>query len=106
VGLALAEMAIAGEMGFRVGRIADHAALFGEGPSRVLLCVMGQSLSKVEGRIRAADLGHVDLGSAGGDRLVVEHVVDVALEDAIGAWQEALPNALGLQPATGLRGNG
>jgi phosphoribosylformylglycinamidine synthase subunit PurL len=106
VGLALAEMAIAGELGFRVAGVANHAALFGEGPSKVLLCVLGQSLSKVEARIRAADLGYVDLGSAGGDRLVVEDLVDVALDDATRVWQDALPDALGLQPATDLRGRG
>jgi phosphoribosylformylglycinamidine synthase len=106
VGVALAEMAVTSQVGFRLSGIADHAALFGEGPSRVLLCVPGPSQSEVQARITAADLGYVDLGAAGGDRLVVEGLVDVALEDAIRAWRDALPHALGLPPAADLGGSG
>jgi len=35
------------------------------------------------------------LGQAGGDRLVVDGLVDVALADAVDAWRDALPRALG-----------
>ncbi len=106
VGLALAEMAVAGEAGFHVSGIADHAALFGEGPSRVLLCVAESSRSEVEARVQAADLGCRFLGPAGGDRLVIEGLVDVGLADAVSSWRHALPRALGLAPSVDLVGGG
>jgi len=98
LGVALAEMAVRSEVGFRVGGIADHAALFGEGPSRVILNVSSAALGEVEARIDAAGISSVRLGQAGGDRLVVEGLLDLALSDARTAWRDNLPAALGVLP--------
>jgi phosphoribosylformylglycinamidine synthase len=97
IGVALAEMAVGSGVGFRVSGIADHVALFGEGPSRVVLSVPEATLDKVAARIAAAGLIVADLGRAGGDRLVVDGLLDVSLADATAAWRGSLPNALGLQ---------
>jgi hypothetical protein len=40
------------------------------------------------------------LGAAGGDRLVVDGLVEVALADAVSAWRLALPSALDVAPAS------
>ena len=42
----------------------------------------------------------LDLGLAGGDRLVVDGAFDVALEAAAAAWREAIPRLLGREAAT------
>jgi phosphoribosylformylglycinamidine synthase II len=94
LGVALAEMAVRSQVGFRVEGIADHGALFGEGPSRVILSVPPAALSDVQARCEAAGLAWVPLGQAGGDRLVVAGLVDVTLADAVGWWRGALPRVL------------
>src|SRR5690606_40941935 len=47
IGVALVEMAVRSDVGFSVARIADHRALFAEGPSRVLLSVPADNLTPV-----------------------------------------------------------
>jgi phosphoribosylformylglycinamidine synthase len=96
VGVALAEMAVHGEVGFQVGGIPDHHALFGEGPSRVVLSVPVASLAAVEARIAAFGIGWARLGRAGGDRLVIDGLLDLSLTDAGQAWRGALPRRLGV----------
>jgi phosphoribosylformylglycinamidine synthase len=96
VGVALAEMAVRGEVGFQVGGIPDHHALFGEGPSRVVLSVPAASLAAVEARAAAAGIRWARLGRAGGDRLVIDGLLDLSLTDAVQAWRGALPQRLGV----------
>ena len=103
IGLALAEMAVASNVGFAVpaGHLAGHSMLFGEGPSRVLLSVAPAQVALV---LAAADADGVpisQLGVAGGSRLVVEGLVDVDLVEAVSAWRSALPRALGLDAPIG-----
>jgi len=96
LGVALAEMARRGGCGFTVAGIADHVALFGEGPSRVVVSVdAGAALDDLAARVEAAGLALTVLGRAGGTRLVVEGLLDVALEDAVRAADGVLPAALG-----------
>ncbi|MDQ6617559.1 MAG: phosphoribosylformylglycinamidine synthase subunit PurL [Actinomycetota bacterium] len=102
IGVALAEMAVRSGVGFIVpaGRLSGHSALFGEGPSRVVVSVAPQRVAAV---VAAADAAHVpvsQLGSAGGDdRLVVGGLLDVDLADAVESWRSALPRALGIEAA-------
>jgi phosphoribosylformylglycinamidine (FGAM) synthase-like enzyme len=99
--VALAEMAIAGEVGFAVrleGSLAEMVpalACFSESASRVVLSVEPAMAGEVLERARSAGVAVVDLGQATGDRLVMEGAFDVALADAATAWREALPRALG-----------
>jgi len=97
VGVALAEMAVASGVGFQVDGIPDHASLFGEEPSRVLFSVPDSGRAELQRRVEAAGLGFCPLGRAGGDRLVVAGLVDVARADAETAWRGALPAALGVR---------
>jgi phosphoribosylformylglycinamidine synthase len=99
LGVALAEMAMRSQVGFRVANIADHVELFGEGPSRVILSVPAPALDEVRARVAAAGVDWAALGTGGGDRLVVEGLLDLPLAEARAAWQGALPEALGAMAA-------
>ncbi len=96
LGVALAEMAIAGGVGCRVGGIGDHRGLFGERPSRVVLSVPPGSAEAVRTAARDAKVAVVELGRAGGDRLVVEGLLDVGVADAATAARRVLPDAFAL----------
>jgi phosphoribosylformylglycinamidine (FGAM) synthase-like enzyme len=96
LGVALAEMALAADVGFVVDGVDDHVALFAESASRVLFCLPADAVAALAGRVDAAGLVWQDLGAAGGDRLVVAGLVDIALGDARTPWRAALPDALGL----------
>jgi phosphoribosylformylglycinamidine synthase len=98
LGLALAEMAVRSGVGF-VARPPDdaggHRWLFGESPSRFVLAVDPAALAEAHRRHRAAGVPAAVVGDAGGDRLRVEGLVDVALADAAAAWKGRLPELLG-----------
>jgi phosphoribosylformylglycinamidine synthase len=95
VGLALAEMVVRSGVGASVARIHDHAQLFGEGAGRALLCVTAEDAPTVLERCEAAGVAVERLGAAMGDRLVVKDLLDVAVDEATGAWRDRLPVALG-----------
>jgi hypothetical protein len=60
----------------------------------VIVSVPAPALEEVRTRVAAAGVGWVPLGIGGGDRLVVEGLVDLALAEATAAWAHALPDAL------------
>jgi phosphoribosylformylglycinamidine synthase len=93
--VALAEMAVRSGVGCNVARIADHRALFGEGPSRVVVAVSADQLVDIEQAASAAGVPVTRLGVASGDRIKIKDLVDVALTDAVDAWRNCLPVALG-----------
>ena len=97
VGLALAEMAVASGVGFAVSPPpgSDHRWLFAESPSRFVLAVDPAAVGEVQRRQGAAGVDGTVVGAAGGDRLVVDGLVDVALADAVAAWRGRLPELLG-----------
>ena len=94
LGVALAEMAFAGGVGFRVTGVTDHAQLFSEAPSRVVVCALPAHAPEVLRRAADAGVPASLLGGSGGDRLVVEGLVDLDLADARMQWQSALPEAV------------
>jgi phosphoribosylformylglycinamidine synthase II len=95
LGLALAEMAVRSGVGFSVARVADHAELFSESPSRAVLCIAPEHLSAVESVLDHAGVPFARIGAAGGDRLSVKGLLDLPLSAAVGAWRDRLPAALG-----------
>ncbi len=96
LGVALAEMAVRGGTGFRVAATgADHAWLFAESASRVVVCAVNGGGDAVVQAAQAVDVTATRLGTAGGDRLVVDGLLDVALERAVTAWRDRIPAALG-----------
>jgi phosphoribosylformylglycinamidine synthase len=101
IGVALAEMAVQSGVGFTVpaGRLGGHSALFGEGPSRVVLSVAPSRVAEVVAAAEAAGVAVSELGVAGGSRLTVAGLVDLDLDEAISTWRRALPRALGVEAA-------
>ncbi|MEA2686712.1 MAG: phosphoribosylformylglycinamidine synthase subunit PurL, partial [Actinomycetota bacterium] len=94
--VALAEMAIASGVGFRVtGLTGGHGALFSEAPSRVVLCVADADGAGVMDRAVEAGLSVIRLGRAGGDRLVVDGLLDLSVDQTAGSWAAALSGQLG-----------
>ncbi|MDP1821516.1 MAG: phosphoribosylformylglycinamidine synthase subunit PurL [Acidimicrobiales bacterium] len=95
LGVALAEMAVRSNRGFRVAATgADHAWLFAESPSRVVACVANGHAEDVVRAAQSAGVAATRIGTAGGDRLVVEGLLDVDLADAVAAWKGHLPDAI------------
>jgi len=91
--LALAEGAVRSGVGCSVHRIDGHAELFSESPSRVVLGT--ERPEEVLARARAAGVAARVIGSAGGDRVMVDGLLDMAVTVAADAWRVALPGALG-----------
>ena len=98
--VALAEMAIRGEVGFHVapetGGLAPALLWFSESASRVVLSVAPERVAAVLDRAGAAGLVAADVGEATGERLVAEGDFDVTLADATRAWRDAIPSRLGV----------
>jgi phosphoribosylformylglycinamidine synthase len=95
LGVALAEMAVRSGVGFQAARIADHAELFAESPSRVVVCVAPDLLTSVLNVCENAGVPTARIGVASGDRLTVKGLFDVGLAEATAAWRDRLPAALG-----------
>ncbi|HEY1734965.1 MAG TPA: AIR synthase related protein, partial [Acidimicrobiales bacterium] len=101
--VALAEMALSSRVGARLGPLAGHAELFTELPSRVVVATSRPDA--VLDRAARAGVPAEVLGVTGGDRLVVEGLVDglvdLPVDRLAGAWARALPDALGEADALG-----
>jgi phosphoribosylformylglycinamidine synthase II len=95
--VAVAECALLGDLGFvadaawlaRLGARAD-VALFGEGPSRIVVSCRPADVARVHDLAARAAVGVVVLGTVGGDRLVWPDAIDVALADVRARWSVAL----------------
>ena len=99
LGVALTEMAVRSGIGLQVAGLSDHHELFTEAPSRVVVCTTRRT--ELVARAAGAGVGFRVLGATGGDRVVVEGLVDLDLAEATAAWRSRLPSLLdGLAPAT------
>ncbi|MGE0877246.1 MAG: phosphoribosylformylglycinamidine synthase subunit PurL [Acidimicrobiia bacterium] len=93
LGLTLAEMAATSGVGLRVTGIADHRALFGEGASRLVVSVAPDRVNDLFRRAESAGVAATLLGSTGGDRFVVEGLLDLSVERVRDAYDSTLPRA-------------
>jgi phosphoribosylformylglycinamidine synthase len=91
--LVLAECAVRSGVGCVVAGVTSYDELFSESPSRVVVCT-GRP-DDVVARAAAARVPARVVGTAGGDRIVVEGLLDLAVDVAAEAWRTALPGALG-----------
>jgi len=97
--VALAELAVRSGIGLTVSGVADHHELFTEAPSRAVVCTTRSH--ELLSRAADAGVGFRVLGTAGGDRIVVDDLVDLDLAVATGAWRGRLPDLLDdLAPVT------
>jgi phosphoribosylformylglycinamidine synthase len=95
----LAELAVRSGIGLRVAGIADHHELFTEAPSRVVVCTTRHT--ELISRAAEAGVGFRVLGSTGGDRLIVDGLVDLGVAETTSVWRDHLPSLLDdLAPAT------
>jgi phosphoribosylformylglycinamidine synthase len=92
LGVALAELAVRSGVGVQVAGVGDHHELFTETPSRVVVCTTRRN--EVISRAAEAGVGFRVLGVAGGDRLVIDGLVDCSVEEAATAWRGRLPSLL------------
>jgi len=92
IGVAVAEMAVRAGVGCTLSVLDGHAELFTEHPSRFLVASMCPD--DVLGRAASQQVPAKVLGRAGGDRLVMEGLVDVELGSLTLRWREAIPGAL------------
>jgi phosphoribosylformylglycinamidine synthase len=91
---ALGEMAVCSSIGFDVDGFSLIEELFGEHPSRAIVCVAPELVDDVTRRAIASGVPVAELGVAGGDRMVVRGWFDLAVNDAASAWRDRLPTAL------------
>src|ERR1700710_953958 len=100
VAVALAEMAIAGSVGFRV-TIGDALMCFSESASRVVLSVAPNRLNEVLGRAGSGRVPAMILGDASGSVLHADGAFSVPLADADHAWRDAIPSIMRAAPVVG-----
>ncbi|MSW06056.1 MAG: phosphoribosylformylglycinamidine synthase II, partial [Actinobacteria bacterium] len=93
--VSLAEMSIAGGVGFTVD-IGGAVGCFSESASRIVLGVDPKRVVEVLGRASASGIAAEEVGVTGGERLIATGAFSVALLDAETTWRDAIPNALGL----------
>jgi phosphoribosylformylglycinamidine synthase II len=97
--VALAEMALAGDMGAAVERKGDsippHAWWFGEDQGRYIVTVPDKDLGQFLIDAIAAHLAVAPLGRTGGDSLTVESQKPISLETLRKAHEEWLPRYMG-----------
>ncbi|HEY8092864.1 MAG TPA: AIR synthase related protein, partial [Acidimicrobiales bacterium] len=93
--LAVAEMAAMSAVGVVADQPFDHVQLLGESPDRVVVCVDPDQVEQVSGRATAQGVAVQRLGPAGGARLVLGPLLDVAVADVVAAWRDRLPSAFG-----------
>jgi phosphoribosylformylglycinamidine synthase II len=91
--LAVTEGAVRSGVGCTVDGIDGVAELFSESPSRVVLGT--ERPDEVVAEAQAAGVRARVIGAAGGDRILVAGLLDLAVTDAADAWGRALPDALG-----------
>jgi phosphoribosylformylglycinamidine synthase II len=90
----LAESCIAGHVGARVSAPASAAALFGEGPSRVVISLPPEHAAAARDVLAVAGVPLTELGEVGGDRLVVEGVLEVPVAELEESWERTIPTAM------------
>jgi phosphoribosylformylglycinamidine synthase subunit PurL len=92
--VALGELVARSGVGLRVAGVDGAGELFSEAPSRVVVAAPAAVVPEVERRCRDAGVAVADLGTAGGDRLVVDGLVDLAVADVVAAERDTLPAAM------------
>ncbi len=92
LGVALAELVVHSGVGFQIGGVADHHELFTESPSRVVVCTRDHG--DLVGLAADAGVGFRVLGETGGDRMVVDGLVDLSVAEVTAAWRNRLPDLL------------
>jgi phosphoribosylformylglycinamidine synthase II len=92
--VALGELVARSGVGLRLAGLDGSGELFSEAPSRVVVASPPATVAEVERRCGDAGVPVIRLGTAGGDRLVVDGLLDVAVADVVAAERDTLPAAM------------
>ena len=92
--VALGELTARSGVGARLQGVDGIGELFSEAASRVVVAVDADRGGEVLRSAAAAGVRAVEVGTAGGDRLVVEDLVDLEVDQVSAAWRDQLPRAL------------
>jgi phosphoribosylformylglycinamidine synthase len=93
LGGCLAELVARSGMGVLATGVAGHAQLFSEAGGRVVVATADPA--GVEAVATAGGVAARRLGTAGGDRLVIDRLVDVPADEVCAVWRATLPTQLG-----------
>ena len=88
---ALGELVARSAIGVQVGGLST-GALFSEAAGRVVVCVAPEDVERV--RELAGDVPVTELGTADGERLVVDGLVDLPVADVVAAYGDTLPRTM------------
>ena len=95
--MALAECCIAGSIGFSGRRHAaarNDIELFGEEQSRIVISIDPAKLRELRSIAEKHAVPLRELGKTGGNRLVIEGLIDLPLDEVSTAWKTGLEKAM------------
>ncbi len=95
--VALAESAMAGHTGFAVtlpGDLPAYVTLFSESASRAVVSLEPDMAEIIEDLAAAHRVPLVRLGETGGPRMVFGHLLEMTIEEARAAYEDAIPKLL------------
>jgi phosphoribosylformylglycinamidine synthase len=87
----LGELVARSGLGVNVG-VHDEGELFSEASGRVVVCVAPDRVEEVVARAGVVTV--TDIGGVGGDRLVVDGLVDLSVGEVTSAFRDTLPAAM------------
>lgn len=93
----LAESCISSGLGARIKIETDlppAALLFSESQSRIVITVTKDNLAKVEELARKHAIPFTKLGEVMGDRLIINNLIDLEVEEMKRRWQESIPSRM------------
>jgi phosphoribosylformylglycinamidine synthase II len=97
LGVALAESAIAGGVGFAAslpGDLPPHVALFSESASRAVVSVEPGRAERLEELALALGVPFARIGETGGPRVVLDGLMESSVDELAGIYEEAIPRLL------------
>jgi len=95
--VALAESAIGGGTGFAIGLPGDlpwYATLFSESASRAVVSVTPEKAEALEAAAALGEVPFSRIGETGGERIVVDTLFEVSVEEARERYESAIPRLL------------
>ena len=90
---------LGGQVGVKIenpqkGSISEDAFLFSESQSRAIVSLDKNKLKEFKAALNKQNMEYHLLGSVGGDRLVVDNIIDISILDAFNAWDKSFVKLL------------
>ena len=90
----IGELVARSSVGARLAGVQGVEELLCEAVGRVVVCVDGAHLDELGRRAAAAAVPVVELGTAGGDRLVIDDLLDLTVDEIVRTYRDRLPAAM------------